>query len=288
VRAYFAIPVFAALIGVSASGFAQTRFRDDLKQMKVEQKLGNQVPADAVFKDEYGNDIKFASLLGKRPLILLPIFYACRGICGKETDNLLKTVAKMQRSQVGGDSDAQTQGKQVGRDYDIVFLSIHPKETPALAMNKKTSLLNVMKGETNQEGYHFLTGQLDQIRRVTDAVGFGFAYDPADGRINHPAGLMFLTPSGRVSKYILGNDYPKPEVEQALALAQQDKIGKQAEVILLGCVMIDPVTGARSLVIENVIRLIAGIFAVGVFTWIGSMMLKNRRAMPKGGTPTRA
>jgi protein SCO1/2 len=147
----------------------------------------------------------------------------------------------------------------------------------------------VMKGDTNEQGYHFLTGELDQIRKVTDAVGFGFSYDPAgEGRINHPAGLMFLTASGRVSKYIYGSDYPKLEVENSLTLAQQDKIGGKAEVYLFGCVMIDPVTRQKSLVIENVIRLVAGIFAIGVFTWIGAMAIKNRRTSANGGTPTRA
>jgi protein SCO1 len=269
------------VLGVWASpAQAQQRFKDSLAQMKIEQKLGSQVPAEATFKDENGKQIKFASLLGHRPVVLLPMFYLCRGVCGKEADNLMKTIARLE-------------DKQVGRDYDVVFLSINPKETPELAMNKKTSLLKVMKGEFNQEGYHFLTGTMEEIRKVTDAVGFGFAYDPIDGRINHPAGLMILTPAGRVTEYILGAEYPKPIFKDALALAEQNKIGKKAEVILLGCVMIDPVTGQRSIVIENVIRLIAGVFALGLFAWIGSMMLKNRRdaangATPNGGTPTRA
>ena len=259
---------------------AQQRFRDSLSQMKIEQKLGAQVPPQATFKDESGHQIQMASLLGHRPIVLLPMFYLCRGVCGKETDNLMKTIA-------------QLEDKTVGRDYDVVFLSINPRETPELAMNKKVSLMKVMKGESNQEGYHFLTGSIEEIRKVTDAVGFGFAYDPADGRINHPAGLMILTPAGRVSQYILGADYPKPVFSEGLVLAQQDKIGKKAEVVLLGCVMIDPITGQRSIVIENVIRLVAGVFAIGVFAWIGSMMLKNRRdaangVTPNGGTPTRA
>ena len=124
--------------------------------------------------------------------------------------------------------------------------------------------------------------------KVTDAVGFGFAYDESDGRINHPAGLMFLTPSGKVSQYIMGADYPWREVDQALTLSAQEGIGTKAETVLLGCVMIDPVTGKRSIVIENVIRLVAGVFAIGIFTWIGMMVVKSRREATDGGAPTRA
>jgi hypothetical protein len=80
-------------------------------------------------------------------------------------------------------------------------------------------------------------------------------------------------------------------MEKGIALANEDKIGKEAEVVLLGCVMIDPVTGQRSLIIENVIRLIAGAFAIGLFAWIGGMTIKGRRAAQStqdGGTATRA
>ncbi|HJP82622.1 MAG TPA: SCO family protein [Fimbriimonadaceae bacterium] len=270
--------ILAGLVAMAVVAPAQQSFRDSLAQMKIDQKLGAQVPAQATFKDEFGKTIPFASLLGKRPIVLLPMFYLCQGVCGKESDNLLKTIASLQN-------------EQVGREYDVIFLSINPKETPELAMNKKTSVLKVMKGDTNQEGYHFLTGTMPEIRKVTNAVGFGFAYDEKDGRINHPAGLMILTPSGRVSQYILGADYPKPIMEKGIALANEDKIGKEAEVVLLGCVMIDPVTGRRSLIIENVIRLIAGAFAIGLFAWIGGMTIKGRRAAQStqdGGTATRA
>lgn len=270
---------FGVILGISilaTSAMAQRTFNQSLNQMKIEQRLGAQVPGEARFKDETGREVPMASLYGRRPIVLLPMFFLCRGVCGKETDNLLKTIARLDT-------------KAVGKDYDVVLLSINPKETPELAMNKKTSLLKVMKGDTNREGYHFLTGKMEEIRKVTNAVGFGFDYDETDGRINHPAGLMVLTPGGKVAQYILGAEYPKPILTEALTLAGEEKIGKKAETVLLGCVMIDPVTGKKSIVIENVIRLISGIFALGVFGWIGSMMLKNRRSeVTNGGSPTRA
>lgn len=255
---------------------AQQPFNQALQQMKLDQKLGGQVPGEAKFKDEFGQDIQFMSLLGKRPVVLLPIFFTCTGMCGKESDNLLKTIARLEN-------------KQVGRDYDVVFLSIKPTETPELALNKKTSLLKVMKGDTNEQGYHFLTGELEEIRKVTDSVGFGFAYDPKDDRINHPAGLMVLSASGKIVQYLTSTEYPPKEFESALNLANQNKLGPKAETVLLGCVMIDPITGQKSLVIEGVVRLIAGIFAICLFSWIGLMVVKGRRPTSlNGGTPTKA
>ena len=80
-------------------------------------------------------------------------------------------------------------------------------------------------------------------------------------------------------------------VNEALTLAAGEKLDRKAETVLLGCVMIDPITGQRSIVIESVIRLAAGLFAIGTFVWIGMMVVKGRRdeaAAAKGGTPTRA
>lgn len=265
---------------------AQTPFRQSLSRMKIDQKLGAQVPAEAVFKDETGKEVRMASILGKRPVILLPMFFLCRGVCGKEIDNLLKTVAKIEEPNKG--PDGSERAWKVGKDFDVVLLSINPRETPDLALNKKVSLLKVMKGETNQEGYHFLTGGMEDIRKVTNAIGFGFDYDETDGRINHPSGLMVLTASGKVAQYVTGAEYPKPVMIQALSLADRNEIGKEAETVLLGCVMIDPITGERSLVIKNVVSLLAGLFALGLFTWIGVMVVKGRRAQPEGGSPTRA
>jgi len=274
----YALIALAALAVVAP---AQQTFNQALKQMKIDQKLGAQVSPDATLNDENGNRIKFASLLGKRPIILLPMFFQCKGICGKEVDSVLQIVAKTK--------------EKVGKDYDVVLLSIHPKETSELARVKKISLLKVFDEQGAQDGFHFLTGDLPNIRKVTDSVGFGFAYDPTDDRINHPAGLMILTPAGRVSQYMFGSEYPKSVMENALVVAASEKLGKPAEVELLGCIMIDPVTGKRSLVIENVIRLIAGCTAVGIFAWIGVMTFNNRReplgpnsTTKDGGSPTRA
>jgi protein SCO1/2 len=293
----------AGLAILSGSVFGQQPFNRALSQMKIDQNLGKQVPVDVPFYDSDGHRIKFGDLFGKRPLIVLPIFYGCQGICGLETDNLLKTVA-------------QLKDLKVGKDYDVALLSINPRETVELARNKKTSLLKVFTDPLAKTGFHFLVGapniergevmsadqmremeseKLANIRRVTDSLGFGFAYDMEDGRINHPAGLMVLTPSGRISGYIVDSDYPKPVLQQRLAMAESDKIGQKAEVQLLGCIMIDPVTGKKSLVISRIIDLSAGGFALAVFIWIGAMTYKSKKAavppgtdIKPGGSPSRA
>jgi protein SCO1 len=229
------------------------------------------VPANARFWDEDGKEIEFGELLGKRPLLVAPIFYTCTTACTVVMDNVMKTLTKATK----GDR------LRVGRDLDVVFVSINPKETPDLALRKKNVMVGVYNQPGTDEGWHFLTGSEEQTRRVTDALGFRYTYDEATNRVNHPVGIMFVSPNGTISSYIMGGGYPTEVVADNVARAQKNLVGPKAETILLGCIMIDPVTGQRSIVIENVVRLAAVLTFFVVAVWILSMSLASRKAAHK-------
>jgi protein SCO1/2 len=251
---------------MAATACAQTgAMQTTLQKIGIDQKLGAQVPPSATVRTEDGKSVPFGTFLGKRPIVFLPIFYNCQGVCGRETDSIMKVLVRIQ-------------DKSVGKDYDVVLLSIHPKETPELAQAKKNVALGIYDRKGAEEGFHFLTGSEKDIRSITDAIGFRYEYDAATNRINHPAGIMVLTPGGRVSQYLYGADYPEKVVRSALDTATKNGIGYKADVELLGCIMIDPVTGKRSLVIENFIRLIAAVIAEGLLSWIGVMSFRHRRS----------
>lgn len=258
------IVAMLALVGLSQ---AQTPQADVTRQIGIQQMLGNRVPADAVFRDEYGKTIRFGDLLGKRPLVVAPIWYQCTTACMVVQDSLMKTLAKA------------TKGDRliVGRDMDVVFVSINPKETPDLALRKKNVLTSLYKRPESDAGWHFLTGDDANIHKVTDALGFRYTYDPQTDRINHSVGIMFVSPQGTVSSYILGADYPTEVMADNLKRAERNEVGPKADTVLLGCIMIDPLTGKRSLVIENVVRLAAFIFMLGVFGWVGSMIVASKK-----------
>lgn len=248
--------------------------RDVLSKMGVEQHPGNQVPGDVPFMTEHGQSILFGDLYGKRPIVIMPMFFQCKGVCGVETDALLQTAIQM--------TDLN-----VGRDYDIVMLSINPKETPDLALPRwKTTVSTYNQNGTRPEaeqGFHFLTGSYDNIRRITDALGFKWVYDAKEDNINHPAGLMVLSPSGKVTGYLINKEFPQTFMTHLVNDAKQSKISEKNETVLFGCIMIDHATGRRSLVIENVIRLCAAVFAVCMGVWIYGMSVSGKSRNAKGG-----
>ncbi|HTQ08610.1 MAG TPA: SCO family protein [Fimbriimonadaceae bacterium] len=241
--------------------------RNVLSKMGIDQHEGVQVPGDAVFQDEHGRTIHFGDLYGKRPLVVMPMYFNCPGICGVETDSLLEAAIQMK-------------DRSIGRDYDIVLLSINPTETPKLTFPRWQGAEEMYGRPGSDEGFHFLTGTYPNILKVTNALGFKYVYNPKDGTINHPAGLMVLSPTGIVTGYIVNKDFPAVFLDHMIQDASASKISPKIDTVLFGCIMVDPATGHRSLIIENVIRLIAGLFAIGVACWITSMSLSGRH---KGG-----
>lgn len=236
-----------------------------LDSMGIDQNLGESVPKDVRFKDETGKEILFGSLLGKRPIVIMPMFFTCASACGRQVESLMRGVIKLK-------------DRTVGKDFDVVFLSINPKETPELAFGKKQTAMKDYDRPGSEVGWHFLTGELDQIKRLTDALGFRWVYRETTDQIYHPSGLMILTPQGKISEYVYGVEYPSLVLSQGVDRAGKEQIGRPAEVILFGCLAIDPETGRRTLVIENVLKISAILTALGLFGWIGYMSVRYRRS----------
>lgn len=244
--------------------------KDVLDKMGVDQKLGEMMPADVPFQNQFGETIKFGDLFGKRPIVIMPMFFECKGVCSVETDSLLKNAI-------------QLKDINVGRDYDIVMLSINPRETPDLTFPRWKGVIKLYDRPQADKGFHFLTGKLDDIRKVTDALGFKWVYDAKENTINHPAGLMVLSPEGKITGYLVNKEFPAKFVAKLVTDASQSKVSPKTETVLFGCIMIDHATGKRSLVIENVIRLCAAVFAVGMACWIVGMSVSSKGRKAKGG-----
>ncbi|ODU52201.1 MAG: hypothetical protein BGO01_00085 [Armatimonadetes bacterium 55-13] len=242
--------------------------KTDTTKIRIDQKLGAQVPLDAEFKDRTGKTVKFGDVLGKRPVLALLIFYKCQGVCSVEFEELTKIAN-------------QIPSQKVGKDFDVVVLSIDPTEGPDFAQGKFDQVFDFqpdLKG--TEDGWHFLVGDLDNIHKVSNALGFYYTYDPKTDAINHPSGIMFLSPTGKVSSYIYGAKYIPNIVAQNLTKAAKNEVGEKAKEVFFGCIHIDPLTGRKSLVIERVLSILGGITVVVL---LGSIIILSRRNRTKTG-----
>ena len=239
------------------------------KSMGIDQHFGTQIPLSATFKDETGRTVTMRDELGARPVMILPMFFGCNGVCRLEVEDIFKTLEKDHKI-------------VPGKDFDLILLSINPTETPALAQAKKEQILAAYHVPGGEIGVHGLTGSYDQIRAVTDALGFRYSYNPTTHLINHPAGMMFLDKTGVIRGYMYGAEYPTAVIEKNLLAASQGVQGVKPDVILLGCIMIDPVTGKRTLVIKNIMIVLGCSTALILF---GSIFYMSKKYKVPTGDP---
>ena len=114
-----------------------------------------------------------------------------------------------------------------------------------------------------------LTGDQTAIDRLTQAIGFNYAYDPLQDDFAHPAGVVALTPSGSISRYLYGLDFSANDLRLALVDAGSEQIGTLLDRALLVCYHYDPLTGRYTPFALNFVRGGAAVGLVGVVGFLG-------------------
>ena len=199
--AWFAALMFAAApagaqgVGrtAEAPGDAASARPGMLSKIGIDQRLNHQVPLDLPFVDETGREVRLGEYFGKRPVMLALVYYECPMLCTQVLNGLVSALGTLKFD--------------VGREFDVVAVSINPREGPGLASQKKAAYLERYGRPQTAPGWHFLTGKEENIARLAEAVGFRYAYDTAIGQYAHGAGVELLTPKGVVSRYFYGIEY---------------------------------------------------------------------------------
>lgn len=234
-----------------------------LRNVDIKQKLNAQVPLELTFRDETGKPVRLGDYFGKRPVILTMNYYECPMLCTVVLNELTRTLNALDY--------------RIGREFEVVTVSIAPNETPELAAKKKANYVKAYRHGGAEKGWHFLTGEEKNIRKLADAIGFQYAYDPRTKQYAHTAAIMILTPDGRLSRYLLGVLYSARDLKFALMEASEGKIGNPVERVVLYCYQYDPATGKYGLVIIRLVQ-VGGILTVlGMGLFIGSMLWLERR-----------
>lgn len=207
------------------------------REVGIAERSGETVPADAPFLDEAGRTVRLSSVLGhERPVALVFVYHSCPMLCSLVLDGVAEAV------------EAATDYLP-GRDYDVVAVSMDPRDTPARAAEAKARYVRQL-GEAAAPGLHFwtVTPQTESsVRGLAEAVGFGYAYDGRSGEYAHHAAVMWLTPAGVVSRYLYGIEYPARDFRLALVEAGDGRVGTTLDRFLMTCYDFDHEAGSYSL-----------------------------------------
>ena len=230
-----------------------------LTDIGFDQRLGDRVPLDAVFRDESGRTVRLGDYFGSRPVVLALAYYECPMLCTLTLNGLASAL------------DVLT--FEPGREFEVVTVSFEPKETPALASAKKAAYLRRYRRPGAAAAWHFLTGDADSIRRLTESVGFRYAWDETTKQYAHASGVMVLTSDGRLARYLYGVEYAPKDLRFAIFEAAQGKILSPVDRLLLYCYHYDPDQGRYGATVMRVLRVAGVLTLVG----LGAMVVTLRR-----------
>lgn len=205
----------AAVVLARPSG-AESTVDPAVMQIDELRHLGASVPRELAFLDAGGTPFTLGDMLDK-PVILLLSYYACDGTCPSMNVALRELLDKVGRF-------------RLGRDYSVLTVSFDGRDTPGSAAEflRKTGVPDVWGA-----GWRFavLQDTARDTERLATSVGFRYFWSRQDKMFLHPNVLVFLTPEGRIARYLYGNRLDAATVELALVDADWGRIAASASVI---------------------------------------------------------
>jgi protein SCO1 len=258
----------AALFGsVGAAATAWGEAPRAAGQIGIDEKLGGTVALDAVFVGEDGAPVTLRQLV-HTPTILALVYYTCPNVC----DLLLTGLAGVLTGVPA----------EPGKDFTVVTISIDPRETPADARKAKRIGLESIQRPFPPESWRFLTGGVESIGAVADSVGFRFAH--TGDYYDHPVGIIILSPTGKIVRYMNGADFLPADLKLSLLEASQGKVGPTIARFLRICFSYDP--GSRKLVF-NTLKVVASVTLTVAGAFVIYLVLAARKKRRRVETPPR-
>jgi protein SCO1/2 len=264
--------LLASTLALAAGARAQGEFGHsasgvlDITQAaaSMENRIGAVVDRELTFTDDRGYPFHLKQLFpGDRPVILVLGYYSCPDMCGTVMERML---------------DALNQTELVpGKDYEIVNVSIDPRETPQRAKERKERFLPKLHQVGGPEGWRFLVGDQPSIKALADSVGFHFMWLEHSNRFDHPGALLFLTPQGKLNRVITGPPFDSDTVHLAIVEAGAGKNASFWDKVRLSCLTFDSRTNVYSLAAMTVMRVGGSITLVAVAAMIFLMVRRERR-----------
>jgi protein SCO1 len=241
-------------------GIVASNVPPKMQDVTFKQRLGEQLPLDAKFKDESGRDVTLGDYFGKKPVVLAFVYFQCPMLCPLVMNGISSALKVVPFT--------------AGKEFDVVLVSFDHRDTPEAANAKKRAHLQHWAVPETADGWHFLTGTEPEIQRVTSAAGFTYQWDEESQQFAHVSGVLVTTPDGRLSRYFYGVEFSPKDLRLALVDSGQGRLGSVVEELLLYCFHYDPSTGKYGAAFMNILRL-GAVLTIGLI--LGFVVLMRWR-----------
>jgi len=228
------------------------------------EKLGDHIDLDLIFSDDSGKTGTLRAILDpSKPTILAPVYYECPRLCTLTQEGLLKSINKLELD--------------LGKDYQIISVSFNYKESSNLAAERSKAYRNGLndKISPSSSSWKFLVGEKEQVEGLMTQIGFNYEFD--QGEYMHAAGLVIISPSGLISRYLFGIEFPENDLKLALIEAGEGKVGSFFSKAMMFCFRYDHLKGQYTFAIWNLIRVVSIAFVIVLAGILGYLRVKEGR-----------
>jgi len=258
--------VLLALTTLSSTGLAQVTEQkaESLEKIGVDEHLGDYISLDLLIIDENGRETTLRESFKAGKPVALTLFYSdCPMLCSLVLTGLQKAIAEIDF--------------KPGIDYQLLSVSIDPKETPDRSKAGRERFSTGFPEGTPATAWSFFTANDSTIAKLTRTLGFRYFYDEDQKQYAHPAVVFLLTPDGRISRYLYGIEFKPNDLRMALLEASMGGIGTTVDKVLLYCYHYDPNAGGYVLMADRLMRLGGGV-TLAIFTFfVGGFWIKEAR-----------
>jgi len=236
--------IFLLLSVLIFNAYSQLPIKPEV-EIGIVEKLGDTIPLDLKFFNEKNDTVTLGSMINK-PTILSFVYFDCPGLCSPLLDGIADVVSRMDLS--------------IGKDFDIITISFNTKDTPEKARQKKLNFVQKMQ-EKDRASWFYLTGELGNIQKITEAVGF--RYKPTGLDFAHPSTIIMISPKGKITRYLYGITFLPFDVKMAVVEAQKGLAQPTSNKLLDYCFAYDAQSRSYTLQFTRLIGsfiLIIGLF----------------------------
>jgi protein SCO1/2 len=278
-----ACAALAALTAIGGASSAQSSFAPyapgerpvdadgvaaEMEGVDITEHLGDRVPLDAILVDDTGEETTLGKLLeGGRPIMLHLGYYKCPMLCTLVLNEGIRSLAKVDLS--------------LGKEFDLVSVSINPAERHELAHAKKQGYLAEYDRAGSDRGMKFLTAApTPEGEKVPDAIAtaVGFGYKQLEsGEYSHPAVFVMIAPDGRIVRYLYGVKFEPATMRMAVVEAGEGKIGTPLDRFILWCHQWDPASKGYALLAFRIMQVGGAVTVVVMAAGLAWMFMRSAR-----------
>lgn len=233
----------------------------DSLEIGIVEHLNEYVPDNIRLVNEHGDTVDLKKLIDK-PTVLCFVYFECPMLCTPLMNGLAEVIDKTNMT--------------IGKDYQVLTIGFNTEEPLSLALKKKKNYLEHMKTKAAAQGWKFFVSDSSNIARATQA--FGFRYKRQGNVFLHPATAIFISPQGKITRYLNGTYFLPFEFRMGIAESSKGVSGPTINKVLQFCYGYDLKSKRYALDVTTIGgSLILLVLLIIVFTLILKPMLKKRR-----------